>query len=226
MTSRSMIATVALLALLVSGSLMANGIPYCAEGTLADYIALPQGCIIDDKVFSNWAYTSSGWNGGNPPPASGVSVVPITTPFNPGFLFSAGWFVTGGQVIDSHIIYTVTVLPGGAPIHDLALYMGGDARLGEAGISVAETTNPDVGSLSIYNLPQLGRKGSDHILITPTMGPIQVDKNIFLFSSQGSYATVSGVYNRFSEVPEPVTLVLIGSGLLGLGLLRRRSRSA
>jgi hypothetical protein len=29
---------------------------------------------------------------------------------------------------------------------------------------------------------------------------------------------------EISSVPEPVSLVLLGSGLLGLGLLRRRAR--
>ncbi len=219
-------ASVLLFLVLVNGSLLGSSIPYCTTGTLADYIALPEGCIIDDKVFSNWRYTASGSNGGNPPPASGVAVTPITTPSNPGFLFSAGWYVLGGQIIDSHIIYTVTVRPDGAPIYDLELRIGGDSRYGDAGVIVSETTYPDVGSLKVYNLPvPVGRKGAERILLSErTMGPIRVDKSIRLFSGEKwSFATVSGVYNQFSEIPEPVTLVLIGSGLLGLGLLRRRS---
>jgi PEP-CTERM motif-containing protein len=30
----------------------------------------------------------------------------------------------------------------------------------------------------------------------------------------------------FGTIPEPISMVLLGSGLLGLGLLRRRSRKS
>jgi len=43
-------------------------------------------CGIDDKTFSNFSYSSTGTN---TLPASSITVNPITTQFNPGFLFNA-----------------------------------------------------------------------------------------------------------------------------------------
>jgi len=52
---------------------------------------------------------------------------------------------------------------------------------------------------------------------------VDVVKDITLLGgSNGSAALVSGVQNQFSEVPEPGSLVLFGSGIAGLaGVLRR-----
>ena len=63
-------------------------------------------------------------------------------------------------------------------------------------------------------------------LFTRENGPLprrhQQTKDISVNGNNG-FATVSVVTNRFlEEVPEPMSLLLIGSGALALGLLRRR----
>jgi hypothetical protein len=53
---------------------------------------------------------------------------------------------------------------------------------------------------------------------------VDVVKDIELLGgSDGSASLLSGVQNQFSEVPEPGSMLLMGTGALGLaGVLRRK----
>jgi hypothetical protein len=182
------------------------------------------GCQIDDKVFSNFTYSSAAGGGAVQIMAPGVTVTPISTPLNPGFLFTASWSVNSGQTQDSHIGYTVTVNPGGFKITDVSAAMSGYGATLPGFISVAENAGP----ANLF-LSYPGGLTSQVVDIAATMGPLYVVKDISVSGGAlgfGGAAAVSGVYNRFSEgVPEPLSLLLMGSGLLGLGALRWRKKS-
>jgi len=186
-------------------------------------------CGIDDKTFSNFSYSTAG---SNPLPASSITVNPINTPFNPGFLFNAPWGVQAGQTQDSLIGFTVNVNPGGNLINDLSLYMLGAGILGTGQVSVAETycAGDTFADLCAHgtegSLLTILNSGTSILTAHATFGPVSVVdvvKDITLLGgSDGSAALVSGVGNQFSEVPEPGSLVLFGSGIVGLaGMLRR-----
>jgi len=187
-------------------------------------------CGIDDKTFSNFSYSTAGTNH---MPASSITVNPIDTPFNPGFLFNAPWGVQAGETQDSLIGFTVSVNPGGNLIKDLSLFMFGAGVLGTGQVSVAETycagdtfangcANGTTGSL----LTLLNSNTSiliANVTFDNPVSVVDVVKDITLLGgSDGSAALVSGVQNQFSEVPEPGSLMLFGSGIAGLaGVLRR-----
>jgi hypothetical protein len=104
--------------------------------------------------------------------------------------------------------------------------MGGFAHVGNGVVGVAENiTGSAIANLFLYDLAG-GTLASQTILLgNPTMGPIHVAKDISVNGNDG-LAAISLVINRYSEgVPEPLSLLLMGSGLLGLGALRWRKKS-
>jgi len=202
----------------------------CIVNTYDQYLGPGFSCGIGDKTFQNFSYSTGGTNQIQ---ASSITANPVNVPFNPGFLFNAPWGAGPGETQSSLIGFTVTVNPGGNLINDLSLYMFGAGVLGTGQVSVAETycagdtfanscANGTEGTLlTILN-------GNTSILhASVSFGPVSivdVVKDIELDGgANGSAALVSGVENQFSEVPEPGSLMLLGSGVVGVaGMLRRR----
>jgi len=199
----------------------------CITDTYDHYLGT--SCGLNDKIANNFSYSTAGTN---TIPASSITVNPITTPNNPGFLFNAPWGVQGSQTQDSLIGFTITDTSG-PNIDDLSLNMFGAAVLGNALVTVSETycagdTFADgckggtEGTLSTYLGNGLS-KLTDSVTFGTNVQVVDVEKDIELLGGgNGSFAVLSGVSNQFSEVPEPGSLVLFGSGIVGLaGVLRR-----
>lgn len=183
-------------------------------------------CGINDLTFNNFSYSTAGTN---PMPASSITVNPINTPNNPGFLFNAPWGAGAGQTQDSLIGFTVTAPT--AEITDLSLSMFGAGVIGTGQVSVAETycAGDTFADLCAHGtegtLLTLLNSGTSILTASATFGPVKivdVYKDIELLGGTGgSAALISGVSNQFST-PEPGSLVLFGSGIVGLaGVMRR-----
>ena len=220
--------TIAFALLIVLASAMYAFGDSCVVTTYDKYLGT--SCGIDDKTFWNFSYSTAGTN---PMPASSITVNPITTQYNPGFLFNAPWSAGAGQTQDSLIGFTVNVNQGGNLITDLSLSMFGAGVIGTGQVSVAETYC--LGD-TFANLCANGTEGtlltllnSSHSILSAHVSfagvkVVDVFKDIQLIGGTDGDATLlSGVADQFSEVPEPGSMVLLGTGALGLaGVLRRK----
>jgi hypothetical protein len=184
-------------------------------------------CVSGNLMFNNFSYSATPGS----PSASAVIVTPITDTGDEGLLFHANW--TGNM--DSLLTFTVTALAG--TITDLHLSFNG----GSIGTGSFATVNETVcldGSISTCGnpigipqqlmVPNVNSPVNDAIFFAGAHS-IQVSKDISVFAAPGnsdSMANISFVTNTFSQsdVPEPLSLALFGSGLVALGLMRKRAK--
>lgn len=213
-----------LLAVLVLG--MSAFASDCIVTSYDQYIG--GSCGLGDLTASNFTYSTSG---SNQMPASSITTNPITAANNPGFLFNAPWAAVGSQTQNSLIGFTVTA--GSAEINDLSLFMFGASTVGNGLVTVSETycagdtfangcANGTTGTLSTYFGGGLS-KLTDSVTFG-AVDVVDVVKSITLIGGgSGSFSVLGGVQNQFSEVPEPGSLVLLGTGIVGLaGVIRRK----
>jgi hypothetical protein len=201
---------------------IASAAPLCVnDGTMVSYIALGNGgCSIGDLLFYGFRYTDSG-----SAPASAVFLTPISsslTSSGPGLSFaSSDWTATGtllsGDIVhDSAMFFNVKTLDGRPLINGATLALVSSEFTGDSGGSVAEGITPGANQLEV----DTGGPYLSGVVFAPTSG-IQVRKDLFVVGSLGTASI--GVFDEgFAVVPEPVGSVLIGSGLLALGIWRRR----
>ena len=220
-----LLATLAVaLASMASASQLCTGV---GTTTLADLIAMNttgSTCQIGDKLFSNFGLISTALTTAFAVPASAIIVTPDSTdPYNPGLIFSsAGWNTTNSAQVDSKISFTVTVIPGGHLIDDagLTLISGSESGLGSGGIT--ETLK----GMGLQMQVDTFATPSSHVSFAPTTS-LSVVKDLLVTtgpSASGGFAQITQFEESFSEIPEPVGTILIGSGLLALGVWRRRVR--
>jgi hypothetical protein len=211
----------------------------CANAGLDTYTANYNGyanaCLIGDKLFYNFTYSASTTGGGSAPLASESAVIPDPGDgfSNPGLIFSVGGFaVSNGRTLDATISYTVATLGGNLVMEDYSLAIAGshsningpgNGTVSES-FSNAPTGSPLVTSVGPQGLSTL----TGHVDFLPWVNSANVTTQIHLVSPAGGsldVVTISAIQEHFSEAPtpEPYESLLIGSGLLVFGLVRRRA---
>ena len=192
---------------------------------ITSYNSLANACQIADKIFWGFSLTGGPSASGGEPSASQIQVqdVPFDGVSNVGIIFnSGGWITSFGTTLDSIISYHVATASGFPAIKDATLTItgtltgaGGSGTVTESLVPVAAgspivTTLPSPVSVNITFVPVSSFTVTDEVKVVGGVG----------FTD---FSHISIVENDFSQViPEPYGFALMGSGLVALGLVRRR----
>jgi PEP-CTERM motif len=230
----------------------ASANPLCTTNSLAYYISnytsAATACVVNDKLFYNFGYSATAGSGtGTPgsvvaPTAAQITVNgDISDPNQPALVFaSSGWTVSGSSslakplFIDSNIAFTVAVIGLQPLMVGASLDMTGSSTTSGKGVaSIGET-------LILGGGPASAALGVDSVagplLDSKTFAPVsfvRVSKDLIVHVPRPASGTNTGSstitsfregFTEISNVPEPVSAMLFGSGLIGLALIRRRRR--
>jgi PEP-CTERM motif len=216
----------------------------CTSQSMSVYDASGFSCMLGGLTFSNFSFSNT-----DPPPTDAqVTVVPTTDSSGDVTLEFDGAFSAGaGESMSVSISYLVMAASPVMTGESLAMTgfgqsgngsvdIGESVCLAGAYLSTGQCTGTGSDSISVYDYSATDMRTFDSVAFSPAESEIDVVKNIAInggTTGTNASATVSEVFNTTGTsggggsggggpVPEPNTMVMLGSGLLVAALAWRR----
>ncbi len=206
-----------LASMFVGLSSVAMAVPVCSAPTpdITSFTA-GGGCTVGNLLFSNFVYTGSGLGEG-PTALTSIILIPGNVRFNMNpnqgnlslLQTSTLTFTVSGLDADALIIGTSTQSggTGGATIHQVVCTGAIDINGNCTGTVLQDVTN-----------------GANGITPTNSFAP-QASVNVFRNVITPAGSTFTGGSFDVQATPEPIAFALMGSGLIGLALFRKRRKN-
>jgi hypothetical protein len=190
---------------------------------------------VSDKIFSGFDIFGSAIGGALAPTKEGIFVQGvIQDDLNVGVRFIlTGFAAAANQAADLQLSFTVEVQERFTDLYikDVFMRLTGATATGTGLVSANEhvadgpASDPQANDLANLDTSRQDNLSLDQLTDHEEFGPVKkiwVRKDISVSGGTAGAAALSEVFQIFSQIPEPTTLVLLGLGGLPLMLRRRK----